>query len=207
MRVKIKICGISDRETASIAIAAGVDALGLMFFAPSSRYIDFEQAQAICYRIPAFISLVGVMVNPEIEYVREAIRRIPLDYLQFHGEESEDFCSSFVLPYIKGIRVTESMDILRTERQYKNACAILLDTDIKDSYGGTGQSFDWHQADYGGEKPVILAGGLTAENVSDGIRITSPYGVDVSSGVETEGKKDHEKIRIFCKNVIKSCNK
>jgi len=207
MRVRIKICGISDRETASIAIAAGADALGLVFFAPSSRHVDFEQAQAICHRIPAFISLVGVMVNPEVEYVREAIRRLPLTHIQFHGEESEDFCSSFELPYIKGIRVTESADLLRTERRYTNACAMLLDTHVRNSYGGTGRCFDWRRADYGGESPVILAGGLTAENVSEGIRMASPYGVDVSSGVETEGKKDHEKIRAFCENVIKSRGK
>ena len=144
------------------------------------------------------------MVNPEPEYVREIVQRTGVDRLQFHGEETDEFCAGFNLPYLKAIRVAEETDLREREREFPRCQGILLDTFVSDRYGGSGERFDWRLADYGGSKPLILAGGLHADNVAEAISRVSPFGVDVSSGVETDGIKDDNKIRAFCRSVLQA---
>ena len=186
------------------AVHAGADALGLMFYPPSRRFLSIESARQVNAVSAPFVSQVAVVVNPDKDFLDQIIANLRLDYIQCHGEESAEYCRSFNLPYIKALRVAESTELLALERRYPDADAILLDSHVVDAYGGTGKTFEWHRARYGGTKPVILAGGLTAENVESAISLAKPYGVDVSSGVETHGVKDKEKIKRFCANVA-SC--
>ena len=181
---------------------AGASAIGLMFYPKSSRYLSLEQAVEINRCIPPFVSQVGVLVNPDRHFVDKMLKNLKIDYLQFHGEETREFCSSFGIPYIKAIRVNEATRLLALEKEYHDAAGLLLDSYVADSYGGTGETFAWEKTSYGGSKPVILAGGLTAENVQKAINTASPYAVDVSTGVETNGVKDPEKISKFCKKVL-----
>lgn len=207
MRTRIKICGITSPEIAGSAVHAGADALGLMFYPSSSRYLTIDQAVEINRAVAPFVAQVGVFVNPERQIIERILSAVHLDYLQFHGEESPDYCASFKKPYIKAIRVSESTDLLALEKHYHDSAGLLLDSHTPDRYGGTGKSFEWAQAQYGGQKPIILAGGLTADNVQAAIAATAPYGVDVSSGVETEGMKDSEKMIRFCHHVNRQdCN-
>lgn len=141
------------------------------------------------------------MVNPEAGYVAEIVNKVQVDLLQFHGEEEDAFCTSFGRPYIKAIRISENVDPVIEESRYPHSCGVLLDTHIEDVYGGSGKTFDWKQARYKGSKPVILAGGLDPLNVQQALTTSSPYGVDVSSGVETNGKKDRQKMIDFCTAV------
>ena len=204
MRTRIKICGISSTDIAHHAALAGADAIGLMFYEPSSRYISIDLASTIPAVLPSFVSSVGVFVDPDPCFVEQVLSSVKLDYLQFHGDEEAQFCRSFSLPYIKVIRVRESMDLKQEEDKYPDASSILLDTYSERHYGGSGESFNWDKARYGGSKPVFLAGGLTPENIADAVKTASPYGVDVSSGVETNGVKDKLKITAFCENVLKA---
>lgn len=201
---RIKICGITDTSAALVASNAGADALGLNFYKPSPRYLEIEQALAIRNSLPPFVTSVAVMVNPDTDYVREIIDRVQVDLLQFHGEEEDEYCASFGRPYIKAIRVSKSADLSSEENRYPRCCGVLLDTHVEDLYGGSGTSFDWTQAQHFGHKPVILAGGLNPENVSQALSVAQPFGVDVCSGVETSGDKDPEKIAAFCDAVRKS---
>ena len=201
MRVRIKICGITEPVQARQAVDAGADALGLMFYEPSRRHLRIERGAEICQEVGPFVSRVGVFVNPEEGYLESVLKRVPLTHLQFHGEETAQFCRSFGLPYVKSVRVAQTTDLLEIESRYPDAQGLLLDTFVKGVHGGTGKIFDWNLAHYGGQKPLILAGGLDPENVADAIRIGRPYGVDVSSGVETEGVKDPDKMRNFCERV------
>ena len=201
LRVRIKICGITTPEIARHAVTAGADAIGLNFYPKSSRYLSIGQAVEVADQIAPFVARVGVFVNPDRDVVQQIVDAVHLDYFQFHGEESANFCASFGIPYIKSIRVTESTDLLALENQYHDAVALLLDSHSSDSYGGTGKSFDWNKSRYGGEKNIILAGGLTADNIQSAIKAVSPYAVDVSSGVETDGVKDTAKITEFCNRV------
>ncbi len=203
VRTRIKICGITSAEIAKSAIKAGADAIGLNFYEPSIRYISIEQAQAINQQVTPFVHQVGVFANAEKAFVESVIKNVHLDYLQFHGDESEDYCKSFGRRFIKTIRVAESTDLLEQEGQYPQAEALLLDTYVADALGGTGKTFQWDKSQYGGNKPIILAGGLTPENIQMAISSAKPYAVDLSSGVETNGKKDPEKIHAFCLNVMK----
>ena len=175
-----------------------------MFYAPSARHISIERACPVPAVLPSFVSSVGVFVNPDPEYVKQVLSSVKLDYLQFHGNEDAEFCRSFSLPYIKVLRVSESIDLKREEIKYPDASSVLLDTYSNTHYGGTGESFDWDKSRYGGNKPVLLAGGLTSENIADAIQAAVPYGVDVSSGVETDGVKDKLKITEFCNNVLRA---
>ena len=198
---RIKICGITDISAALVASEAGADALGLNFYSPSPRYLEIEQAAAINRALPPFVTSVAVLVNPSADYVREIINIIQVDLLQFHGEEEDDFCSSFGRPYIKTIRVTESTDLLNEEKRFPQSSGVLLDTHIDNVYGGSGKSFDWTRVQYDGQKPVVLAGGLTSENVKEALSVARPFAVDVCSGVESNGEKDPEKIAAFCNAV------
>ncbi len=205
--VKIKICGVTSPETAVHAMNAGATAIGLMFYPPSKRNLMIEQAVAINRVIKPFVSRVGVVVNPQRESLTTILDSVELDYIQFHGDEPAEFCRSFGLPYIKAARVGRTLDLPLIEEQYPDARAILLDSQADGVYGGSGQSFDWRSVPCQGRKPVVLAGGLTPGNVEQAISLVRPYAVDVSSGVETDGRKDLQKITRFCANVLNGCQR
>lgn len=196
--IKVKICGICDLEDALNAVQAGADALGFVF-APSKRRIDPEQAYEIITRLPPFIAKVGVFVNPGLQEVLDIASKTGLDTIQLHGEETPDFCSYLKSRYkvIKAYSGEGDFSLL----EKFNADAFLLDTPVQGMYGGTGKVFNWRQAADFKQGTLILAGGLNPENVREAISITKPYAVDVSSGVETDGKKDFYKINTFIRRV------
>jgi phosphoribosylanthranilate isomerase len=198
MNVKVKICGITSAEDALTAVEAGADALGFMFYASSPRCVTRETATQIVHHLPPFVAKVGVFVNPNAEEVRLAIADCGLDTLQFHGEESPEFCRQFGLKVLKAFRV-QGPETLKALPTY-SSMAWLLDSFVAGSHGGTGNTFNWDIAAeavrMGGR--VILAGGLTPENAAEAVRKVRPYGLDVSSGVESApGKKDAAKVRAF----------
>ncbi len=200
----IKICGITNLADAQAAVASGADALGFMFYRLSKRFIEAPAARQIIDQIPARVAKVGVFVNATEAEVREVIAATGIDTLQFHGEETPEFCASFrPLPTWKAFRI-ESADSLRVVRRYPEAAAWLLDSHVAGSHGGTGHGFDWELAIAANLKgrPVILAGGLNPENVAAAVAHVRPFGLDVSSGVESApGKKDHAKIAAFIRNA------
>lgn len=201
MRTRIKICGITRLEDARAAVAAGADAIGLVF-APTPRLVSAEQARTLAAEVPPFVAVVGLFVDPDPEYVREVLKRVPLTLLQFHGDETPEHCRAYGRPYIKGIRMRDDVNLAAEERRYDDASGLLLDAYVPDELGGAGQAFDWKRVPAQRSKPVILAGGLTADIVADAIRRVHPAAVDVSSGVETaKGIKDAAKIRAFVRAV------
>ena len=204
MRTRVKICGISTTESTRHAVNAGADAIGLVFYAPSFRNITVNQAKLIVAAKPAFVSSVAVMVNPDTQFVRNVLDNVRPDYIQFHGDESAEFCRHFGVPYIRAVRIREDTDLVAVEREFYDASALLLDAYRCDRFGGTGDVFDWKLGQFHGSLPVILAGGLDADNVTTAIKTIAPYGVDVSSGVETDGIKEHDKIFHFCQTVMQS---
>ena len=198
MPLWIKICGITNRADALAAVEAGADALGFMFYDRSPRVVAFDTVGAIVRELPALIAKVGVFVNPTRGAVCEAIERGGLNQLQFHGEESPEFCRAFGLSAIKAFRI-DGEEALRQLTEYSSE-TWLLDSSVPGQYGGTGQKFNWELASKAAKLNgrVIVAGGLTAANVADAVRQAQPYGVDVSSGVEAlPGKKDHRKLQEF----------
>lgn len=207
MRTRIKICGVTDPDTAAAAVAAGADAIGLVFHPPSARHVQLAQAAAIAGAAGPFVATVAVLVNPDAATVRVIVKQVRPGYLQFHGEESDEFCAGFGVPYIKALRVKSGAgdgDLSAAAAEFPNARALLLDTHRDGVYGGSGETFDWRRADYGGKLPLILAGGLQADNVAAAIAQVRPFAVDVSSGVEVDGeagRKDADKIRAFCRAV------
>jgi phosphoribosylanthranilate isomerase len=200
--VRSKICGITCIEDALAAVDAGADAIGLVFYPPSPRFVTVEQAQAIVAALPPFVSTVGLFVNAERADLRALLDVVPLDLIQFHGDETPEQCEGYSRPYIRALRVQAGDDIAATCDAYANACGILLDTYVAGFPGGTGETFDWALIPKHLSKPVILAGGLTSANVSQAIAQVHPYAVDVSGGVEkSKGLKDHDKIRAFMSAV------
>lgn len=214
MRARIKICGIPNPQVAREAVVAGADALGLIFYPPSRRHLSLTQAAAICRAVPPFIATVAVLVNPEPQTLRRIIAEVNPTHLQFHGEESPEFCAAFAKPYIKTLRVREHTDLavalpelaarfMPNPASTPTLCqGILLDAYHATSYGGSGVSFDWQRTIPKSTPPLILAGGLTPENVAHALTQLPVYGVDVSSGVETDGRKDITKIREFCRQCL-----
>lgn len=199
---KIKICGVQDQATAHAAVVAGADALGFVFYSKSVRFIDFEKAQIIIKALPPFISAVGLFVNAESTYVKQVLQQMPLTLLQFHGDESGAFCRQFCRPYMKAIRVKGEEDWPALLAEYSDACAFLLDSYHPKQYGGTGEIFNWDWIPKDLPKPIMLAGGLNAQNVTSAILKVRPYGVDVSGGVESEkGLKSSALIQAFCQAV------
>lgn len=202
MRTRVKICGITRIEDARAAIAAGSDAIGLVFYPPSSRHVNLETAAEIVAGIPPFVSVVGLFVDAEPEQINTVLKHVRLDLLQFHGNETPEQCNLYGVPYMKAIRVKAGTNLLQYAEQFKQARALLLDAFIEGVPGGTGQKFDWNIIPESLPLPVVLAGGLTAENVTAAIRQVQPYAVDVSGGVEiNKGIKDAAKIAAFMRGV------
>ena len=202
MRVRIKICGMTRPGDAAIAAQLGVDAIGLVFHAGSPRCVSVEQARELTAQLPAFVTVTALFLDPDPEQVRDVLRGTRVDHLQFHGDESPEFCRSFGRPYVKAAPMGGPLDIAAYARQYAEAAALLLDSHTAGQKGGTGRSFDWCSLPHLDAPPLILAGGLTADNVAAAIRVVHPYGVDVSSGVEREpGIKDAEKMAAFVHEV------
>lgn len=202
MRTRVKICGITRRQDAEFAIEIGADALGLVFYAPSPRAVTIAQAQKIVENLPPFISIVALFVDAEPEYVHTCLNAVRIDVLQFHGDESPDYCEQFDRPYLKAIRMRDGVDLVGLSTTYKSATALLLDSYQPGIPGGTGQAFDWSMIKQI-NKPIILAGGLTVENVAEAIKQVNPYAVDVSGGVEqSKGIKDKQKVSAFIQEVV-----
>lgn len=202
LRVRVKICGITSVQDALTAVKHGADAIGLVFYAPSSRNVSIAQAQEIARQIPAFVSVVGLFVNAEASFVNKVISQVKINLLQFHGDETPEECNQFSLPFIKAIRVKPDTNLIQCAIDFSAAKALLLDTYTEGLMGGTGHVFDWDLIPKQMAKPVILAGGLTADNVAQAIQKVQPYAVDVSGGVEmSKGIKDTDKIAAFMQQV------
>lgn len=202
MKIRVKICGITRVADALDAAEAGADAIGMVFYGPSPRAIDIEQAAKIVYALPPFIARVGLFVNAEPEYVSDVLAQVPLSCLQFHGDETASYCESFDMPYIKAIRMKPGIDVVAAASAYVSAAGILLDSYQPDLPGGTGVAFDWMQIPIGLPRPLILAGGLNPDNVAEAVKIVQPYAVDVSGGVEkSKGIKDADKMTAFVRGV------
>lgn len=202
MRTRVKICGITRPQDAIAAVELGADAIGLVFYAPSPRNISIEQAAEIVTGLPPFVSKVGLFVNAEPAFINSVLKRVALDCLQFHGDETAAECEQINMPYYKAIRVKNDTNLLQYASQYQRANALLLDAYSEAAVGGTGQVFDWTLIPTNMGKPVVLAGGLNAGNVAAAIKQVKPYAVDVSGGVEaSKGIKDAVKIAAFMQAV------
>lgn len=202
MPTRIKICGITRLEDALAAARAGAHALGFVFHAPSPRNVAPEAARAIVATLPPFITTVGLFVDRSAAEVEAVLERVPLDLLQFHGDETPQFCAAFGRPYIKAVRMRPGVDLLEYARRYESARALLLDAYVSGIHGGTGARFDWSLVPRDLPRPIVLSGGLTAENVGEAVRQVRPWAVDVSSGVEAgRGIKDAQRIRQFIAGV------
>ena len=197
-RTRVKICGITSVKDAISAVNAGADAIGLVFYAPSPRFVSILQAQQIVAAMPPFVSVVALFVNASTTEIEAILAQVRIDIVQFHGDETPADCAQIKLPYYKAIRVKADTNLLQYEAEFKHAKALLLDTYSEAAFGGTGQVFDWAWIPKNLTKPVILAGGLVPENVHLAIQQVRPYAVDVSGGVEqSKGVKDSAKIAAF----------
>lgn len=185
-----------------VAAEAGADAIGLVFFPPSPRNVTVEQARGIALALPPFVARVALFVNPEQAVVEQVLARVPIEVLQFHGDETPAFCRSFGVPYLKAVRVRPGLDLIEYLSAFSDASGWLLDAYREDKWGGTGTTFDWAAIPPSTERPVVLSGGLDADNVVAAVRTVRPWAVDVSSGVERgKGIKDHDRIRRFIEAV------
>lgn len=202
MRTTVKICGITRPRDAVAAAAAGADAIGLVFSARSARCVTIPTARSIVAVLPPFVSVVALFVDAEPAEVAEVLANVSVDCLQFHGEESPDYCASFGRRYIKAMPMKGGVEPEAYAARYPDAAAFLVDSHAPGEIGGTGKVFDWSNFPRELAKPVLLAGGLSPENVAEAIRRCEPYGVDVSSGVETDkGIKDHARMATFIEEV------
>jgi phosphoribosylanthranilate isomerase len=200
LRTRIKICGIARPADGVAAARAGADAIGLVFYPPSPRFLSVERAREIRDALPPFVQAVALFVNPDAAQVAQVIGRLHPAMLQFHGDEQPGFCAQFGLPYVKACRVKKGVSALEYLRPFSGAAAWLFDSHVPE-YGGVGESFDWSLVPPS-DKPVILSGGLSEANVGAAIRQLRPWGVDVSSGVESaKGVKDAAKIAAFITEV------
>jgi len=202
MRTRVKFCGITRVEDALNAAKVGVDAIGMVFYEQSRRAVSIEQAREIIQVLPPFVSVVGLFVNPSPKQVAAVLHKVQLDLLQFHGNELPEECYCYGRPYIKAIHMRGGVDLHREVERYRTARGILLDSFDKNMPGGTGETFDWTviPRDLGGK--IILAGGLTPENVWKAISTVNPFAVDVASGIELDsGIKDMEKMIAFMRGV------
>lgn len=196
--VRIKICGITRVEDALAAAAAGADAIGLVFYAKSPRAVDIHRAREIVRALPPFVTSVGLFVNASRCELGEILDAVPLDLLQFHGDERAEDCEGHRRPYLKALLVKPGDDIVGRAAAYPGAAGILLDTYVEGVPGGTGAAFDWSLVPTDLGKPLVLAGGLTPDNVGRAVEQVKPYAVDVSGGVEaSKGIKDAARVRAF----------
>jgi phosphoribosylanthranilate isomerase len=201
-RTRIKICGLTRNEDVDAAVKLGADALGFVFYPPSPRAVNLEQAQALTARVPAFVTVTALFVNPTVEEVQSVLDGARIDLLQFHGDEDDGFCRQFQKPYIKAVRVRQASDMVEACVRFPGALSLLLDSYKPGVPGGTGETFDWSLVPTNLNKPIILAGGLESANVADAIRLLKPFAVDVSGGVEmAKGIKDASKIEAFIREV------
>ncbi|HEX2565541.1 MAG TPA: phosphoribosylanthranilate isomerase [Burkholderiales bacterium] len=205
MRTRVKICGITRSADARAAADAGADAIGLVFYPPSPRFLSVERAVEIRDALPPFVQTVALFVNADAAQVAQVIGRVHPAMLQFHGEETPVFCAQFGVPYVKACRIRAGADPLAYLQPFSGAAAWLVDSFVPE-YGGVGESFDWSLVPAalrdGGAKPLILSGGLARANVAEAVRRVHPWGVDVSSGVESaKGIKDAAKMAAFIAEV------
>ena len=200
VRTRVKVCGITRTHDARAAARAGADAIGLVFYPPSPRYLGTERAVEIRDALPPFVQAVALFVNPDAAQVAQVLGRVRPSMLQFHGEETPEFCAQFGVPFIKAVRMKPGIDALEYLRRFPRAAAWLFDSHVPE-YGGVGESFDWALVPVT-ERSVVLSGGLSQANVAAAIRRVRPWGVDVSSGVEAaKGIKDAAKIAAFIAEV------
>ena len=201
-RTRIKICGIREPAHARVAAAAGADAIGLVFYGPSPRNVDVAQAAAVAAALPPYVMAVGLFVNAAEGEIRNVLDSVRLDMLQFQGDETPEFCEGFRVPYVRAVRMEPGTDLVEYAGRFKGARALLLDAHVPGLPGGTGRTFDWQGIPRDLPIPLILSGGLTAENVGRAMREVKPWAVDVSSGVEAgRGSKDPRKIVEFIRSV------
>jgi len=202
MRTRVKICGITNREDALDAVRHGADAIGLVFYPPSPRAVTVPQAAAAVAALPPFVTVVGLFVDAGRAAIAEVLRGVRIDLLQFHGSEPPEDCAGHGRPYIKAVRMRGGTDLVAERARYADASALLVDAYQADAPGGTGTTFDWSLIPPALAPELILAGGLTPDNVATAVRQVRPYAVDVSGGVEREkGRKDPGKIAAFMRGV------
>lgn len=197
--MRVKVCGITRVEDAVTAQRCGADAIGLVFYPPSSRYVsDLSLAREIALSVGPFVTVVGLFVDANSDQIQNTLDQVPLHLLQFHGNESERECRRYGRPYIKALRMSENIDVSERINAYPSACGILLDAYVKGIPGGTGTSFDWQRVPQNANRAIVLAGGLSPENVAQAVDCAKPYSVDVSGGVElAPGIKDANKVSAF----------
>lgn len=202
MTTAVKICGITRVDDALAAARLGAHALGFVFYGKSARNVAPRRAAEIVRELPPFVSAVGLFVNADVHEVENVLAQVQLDLLQFHGEETPHYCAAFRVPYIKAVRVRAGLDLLQYAHTYCTARGLLLDAFLEGTHGGTGTVFDWTLIPDKVTLPVVLSGGLNAENVCEAIRCVRPWAVDVSSGVEiSPGIKDARKLADFFQGV------
>lgn len=202
MRTRVKICGFTRVEDALAAARLGVDAIGLVFYSQSPRNVSIARAAAITRALPAFVSVVGLFVDAEPDWVRDVLAEVNIDCLQFHGDESPEDCRLYAKPYIKAIRMQPGVDLDDIQTQYADAAGLLLDAYHPGVQGGSGSGFDWELITGKLSLPLILAGGLSPENAALAVQQVRPYALDVSSGVEAgKGVKDAEKMAAFIRKI------
>ena len=201
MRTRVKICGITRDEDLRATADTGADAFGLVFYPPSPRFLTLERARELSRAAPAFLTSVALFVNAKAEDVQRVLEVVRPQVLQFHGEESPEFCRAFGVPYVKACRVKTGVDLLEYWRPFSDACGWLADAWVEE-FGGAGTGFDWSLVPAVRAKPLVLSGGLDPENVGEAIRRVKPWGVDVSSGIESaKGVKDAARIAAFVAEV------
>ncbi|MBV2263693.1 MAG: phosphoribosylanthranilate isomerase [Thauera sp.] len=200
-RTRIKICGLTRPQDVRAAVASGADGIGFVFYPPSPRAVSIEQAAELVALLPPFVASVGLFVNPAPGEVEAVLARVPLQLLQFHGDENESDCARHGRAWIKAARMRPGVDLLEFAASYPRASGILVDAFV-DGYGGGGKTFDWTLIPAGFTRPLVLSGGLDADNVGDAVRRIRPWAVDVSSGVESaKGIKDADMIAAFIAGV------
>ncbi len=203
-RVRVKICGVTRTEDARAAVAAGADAVGVVFYPPSPRWVTLDQAREIRLAVGPLVTVVGLFLDQDAAAIRAALDTVPLDLIQFHGAERARFCDSFGRPYVKAVPMSGPLDVVRYTAGYPRASGFLFDSHAPGQRGGTGSAFDWNRIPNDLGRPMILAGGLEPENVEQAVRATSPYAVDVSSGVESApGIKSEALILEFMRGVAR----
>ena len=205
-RVRVKFCGITRADDARHAADLGADAIGLIFYPPSPRAVDVSRAVDVLSAVPAMMTTVGVFVNPSADELDAVLSRVPLDLLQFHGDESAQTCARSSRPWMKALSMREGVDVANMATHYAGARALLLDTFSKERRGGIGRTFDWGLIPVNlpeiVDMPIVLAGGLSTDNVAQAIRAVNPHAVDANGGVESApGIKDHKKMTAFMQEV------